>query len=58
MIVEFEGKHPYIHLTSFIAENAMVIGDVEIGPGTHIWFYSVVRGDLTLQLQKNGPKGR
>ena len=47
MIVEFEGKHPYIHLTAFIAENAMVIGDVEIGSGTHIWFYSVVRRDLT-----------
>src|SRR4030042_4240367 len=23
----------------------MVIGDVEIGPGTNIWFYSIVRGD-------------
>jgi len=38
MIVEFEGKHPYIDLTAFIAENAMVIGDVEIGSGTNIWF--------------------
>jgi carbonic anhydrase/acetyltransferase-like protein (isoleucine patch superfamily) len=47
MIVEFEGEDPKIDLTAFIAENAMVIGDVEIGSGTHIWFYSVVRGDLT-----------
>jgi len=47
MIVEFGGKNPKIHLTAFIAENAMVIGDVEIGPGTHTWFYSVARRDLT-----------
>ncbi len=32
--------------TAFIAKNAWVIGDVEIGPDTNIWFYSVVRGDL------------
>ena len=31
--------------TAFIAENAVVIGDVEIGPGANIWFHSVVRGD-------------
>lgn len=45
MIVEFEGKDPKRDLTAFIAENAMVIGDVEIGPGTHIWFYGIVRGN-------------
>jgi len=31
--------------TAFIAENATVIGDVEIGPGVNIWFNCVVRGD-------------
>ena len=46
MIIEFEGKLPKVAPTAFIAENAMVIGDVEIGPGTNIWFYSIVRGDL------------
>jgi carbonic anhydrase/acetyltransferase-like protein (isoleucine patch superfamily) len=46
MIAEFEGKHPKTDTTAFIAESAMVIGDVEIGPGTNIWFYSIVRGDL------------
>lgn len=45
MIQEFKGKHPKIDLTAFIAENAMIIGDVEIGPGSNVWFYSVVRGD-------------
>jgi carbonic anhydrase/acetyltransferase-like protein (isoleucine patch superfamily) len=46
MIVEFKGKHPKIDSTAFVAENAMIIGDVEIGPGSNIWFYSVVRGDM------------
>ncbi len=46
MILEFGGKKPKVDPTAFIAENAMVIGDVEIGPGTNIWFHSIVRGDL------------
>ena len=45
MIVEFNGKYPKVDPTAFIAENAMVIGDVEIGPGANIWFQSIVRGD-------------
>ncbi len=46
MIVNFKGKLPKVASTAFIAKNALVIGDVEIGPDTNIWFYSVVRGDL------------
>ena len=46
MILEFRGKYPKVDPTAFIAENATVIGDVEIGPGTNVWFYSVIRGDL------------
>ncbi|MEW6377643.1 MAG: gamma carbonic anhydrase family protein [Thermodesulfobacteriota bacterium] len=45
MITEFRGKYPKVDPTAFIAENAMVIGDVEIGSGSNIWFYSIVRGD-------------
>jgi carbonic anhydrase/acetyltransferase-like protein (isoleucine patch superfamily) len=45
MIVKFEGKHPQIDPTAFVAENAMVIGDVHVGPRANIWFHSVVRGD-------------
>lgn len=29
----------------FIAPGAMVIGDVEIGPGSSVWFNAVIRGD-------------
>lgn len=45
MILDFKGKYPSIDPTVFIAENATIIGDVEIGPGSNIWFYSLVRGD-------------
>lgn len=46
MLLEFDGKYPKVDPSVFIADNAMVIGDVEIGAGTSIWFNSVVRGDL------------
>lgn len=46
MILEFKGKYPKVDPTAFIAENAMVIGDVEIGPESNVWFYSIIRGDL------------
>jgi carbonic anhydrase/acetyltransferase-like protein (isoleucine patch superfamily) len=45
MIVEFQGKLPNIDPSAFIAENAMIIGDVSIGPATNIWFNCIVRGD-------------
>ena len=45
MIIAFKEKFPKIDPTAFVAENAMVIGDVEIGPGANIWFNCVVRGD-------------
>ena len=45
MIIAFKEKFPRIDPTAFVAENAMVIGDVEVGPGANIWFNCVVRGD-------------
>lgn len=41
----FDGKSPKIHPTAWIAENAVIIGDVEIGPLVSIWYNVVVRGD-------------
>lgn len=46
MIQQFSGKHPKIHKTAFVAEDAIVIGDVEIGEDASVWFGSVVRGDV------------
>lgn len=45
MIVAFKGKQPKIDPSAFIAENAMIIGDVAIGPSANIWFNCVIRGD-------------
>ncbi|MGQ9647214.1 MAG: gamma carbonic anhydrase family protein [Thermodesulfobacteriota bacterium] len=45
MILEYKGKLPKVDPTAFIAENATVIGEVEIGPEANIWFHSLVRGD-------------
>ena len=36
---------PRIHPSAFIAPNAVVIGDVEIGAHANIWFNVVIRGD-------------
>jgi carbonic anhydrase/acetyltransferase-like protein (isoleucine patch superfamily) len=45
MILKYKGKLPKVDPSAFIAENATVIGDVEIGPNANIWFHSIVRGD-------------
>ena len=45
-LVEVFGKRPRIAERVFIASNATVIGDVEIGPSSSMWFGAVVRGDI------------
>ena len=42
----FNSINPKVHDTVFVAENAFVIGDVEIGEDSSVWFGSVVRGDV------------
>ncbi len=37
---------PKIDPTAFIAETATVIGDVEIGPESGVWYGCVLRGDV------------
>lgn len=37
---------PDISLASFIAPNAIVIGNVQIGKGANIWYNAVIRGDV------------
>src|SRR4051794_38121103 len=40
------GITPTIAPDVFIAPGAIVVGDVEIGPGSSIWFNAVLRGDV------------
>ena len=46
MIKPFNDKQPLIHETAFVADDAIVIGDVEIGEDASIWFGSIIRGDV------------
>jgi carbonic anhydrase/acetyltransferase-like protein (isoleucine patch superfamily) len=41
----FNNTIPKIHPTAFIAPDVVIIGDVEIGAYTNIWFSAKLRGD-------------
>ena len=42
----YDGKKPRLGQGVFVAENAALIGDVEIGNDCSIWFGTTVRGDV------------
>ncbi len=46
MILPYNNLSPKIAQGVFIAPNATIIGDVEIGEEASIWFNTVVRGDV------------
>jgi carbonic anhydrase/acetyltransferase-like protein (isoleucine patch superfamily) len=46
MIRPYQGKNPKLGPDVFVADTAMVIGDVEIGARSTIWFGAVIRGDV------------
>jgi len=46
MIKPFKGMQPQIATSAFIAETAVVIGEVTIGPEASLWYNVVARGDV------------
>jgi len=46
IIKAVNGKFPQIPEDCFIAENASVLGDVQMGNECSIWFNAVIRGDV------------
>ena len=44
-ILPFEGRLPRIDPSAWIAPTAVVLGDVEIGAGSSVWYHCVLRGD-------------
>ncbi|MCS6266694.1 MAG: gamma carbonic anhydrase family protein [Vampirovibrio sp.] len=46
IIKAFQGKSPSIHPTAFIAENAVLVGNVTIHASASIWYNCVLRGDV------------
>jgi carbonic anhydrase/acetyltransferase-like protein (isoleucine patch superfamily) len=46
IIKECEGKAPQIGANTYIADNAVIVGNVVIGNSCSIWWSAVVRGDV------------
>ena len=46
IIYPYHDKYPDIHESVYIAENAVITGDVKIGEECSLWFNSVIRGDV------------
>jgi carbonic anhydrase/acetyltransferase-like protein (isoleucine patch superfamily) len=45
-VLDFEGHSPRLADDVVVMHGAVVIGDVEIGAGSSVWFNAVVRGDV------------
>ncbi len=45
-IVTYKGITPKIDASVFIAEGVHIIGDVEIGKDSSVWYNTVIRGDV------------
>lgn len=46
MIESINGKTPQVDPSAFIAPDAVVLGDVELGPEVSVWYGCVLRGDI------------
>lgn len=44
-IIPYRGQTPRVHPSAFLAPTAVLIGDVEVGEDSSIWFGAVLRGD-------------
>lgn len=53
-IYELDGKAPSLGEGAWVADNATVLGAVELAPNASVWFGAVVRGDTeTIRIGKN-----
>ncbi len=48
LVRPWRGIAPKIDATAWLAPGATVIGDVEIGAGSSLWFGTILRGDVNL----------
>lgn len=46
MIKSYKGMHPDIDASAYIDQSAHIIGDVNIGSESSVWFNATVRGDV------------
>ncbi|KER10184.1 MAG: acetyltransferase [[Candidatus Thermochlorobacteriaceae] bacterium GBChlB] len=45
-LLPYKGKFPALHESVFVCDGAVIVGDVEVGELSSIWFNAVVRGDV------------
>ena len=54
MIKDFQGIEPKIDESCFVAETAVVIGDVRLAENVNVWYGTVMRGDVNyIEVGKN-----
>lgn len=46
MLIQFQGQQPTINAKTFIAQGAIIIGNVNMKEYSSVWFNSTVRGDV------------
>ena len=46
MIKPFKGKTPVVDASAFVAETAVLVGDIEIGANCSIWYGVAIRADI------------
>lgn len=46
LLLPYRGRTPRVHRDAWLAPGVVVIGDVEIGAGSSLWYGTVVRGDV------------
>lgn len=46
MIIEYRGIRPKLGLDVFLAQGVILLGDIEIGDYSNLWFYTVARADV------------
>lgn len=53
-IYSFQGRSPRIHPSAYVFDDAVIIGDVEIGPKVSVWPGVTIRGDKAPIMIKTG----
>ena len=46
VIMSLRERRPHVDPAAWVADSAVVVGDVVIGPEASLWFHAVVRGDV------------
>jgi gamma-carbonic anhydrase len=47
LVLPYQGKAPRVAADAWVAPNATLVGDVEIGPRASIWYGVILRGDVS-----------